>query len=352
MSNLKNCVYTQENLMGMSRFPRYVFNVIFLILLFLFSNSGWSQQIRPQLEWLMDGTLLVSQRWPNQKWLFEPKQKRFNLLPYSTEFKRINISLSGKKIIVYDEEENFRFGSILGPLSEPLPIPTWVVLQPLPSEDIDKYIQLNRQTRFFWISDKTLFVNQINHHTAEIKCRLFDISKKTWSQFIDNCISSNGAHIGRISRGLHDFLVVYSTAEGVLQVSIYKWTLEKGLQDIQFPDFNLYKGDMAVHFDENSSSNVYLTTPCLLERTLEKGNQFPCQGVSLEESAWRLYSWKPNKDNSPPILIKTDLPPFAIPSPLNHEIMAWPQFGVVCVGKPHITGAFVCTSIPTTGSVQ
>lgn len=332
----------------MRRFSQHAFNVASLIFLFLFSNIGWSQQVRPQLEWLMDGTLLVSQRWPNQKWLFEPKQKRFKSLPYSTEFKRINISLSGKKIIVYDEEENFRFGPILGPLSEPLPIPTWVILQPPPSEDIDKYIQLNRQTRFFWISDKMLFVNQVNYHTAETKCRLFDTSKKTWSKFIDNCISGSGASIGQISRGFHDFLVIYSAAEGVLQVSIYKWTLEKGLQDIKFPYFNLYKGDMAVYFDQNSTSYMYLTTPCLLERAFENGNKFfPCQEVSLEESAWRLYSWRPNKNKSPPILMKTNLPPFAIPSPLNHDIMAWPQPGVVCVGKPNTTGAFVCTSIPS-----
>lgn len=67
------CIYTQKNLIWMRRFPRHVFNVASLIFLFLFSNIGWSQQVRPQLEWLMDGTLLVSQRWPNQKWLFEPK---------------------------------------------------------------------------------------------------------------------------------------------------------------------------------------------------------------------------------------------------------------------------------------
>ncbi len=326
------------------QFAKYI--VINLIILQTISCAGWcGNQIMeqpPRIEWLGNGSIFVQPWHSYDNWLLNPKDQSYTDLPYSIEGKRIGISFSGEKIVVYRDFSDFSYGPVAGPLTEPVKIPVWVTLEP--SEDDDKYFFVNIQNSISWVSDQLLLINQKNGATGEIRCGIFDIQKKSWKNFEGDCLFSPGLLMGDVVPGYDGLMAVFAYNEGTQITEFVKKTPKKGFNKVDFPFINLYGGGMNVNFFIENRE-IYLTTPCKLEMAKQGNSVFPCEGVSYERSKFRLYSWTPEKKEGPRLL-RSDLPKRVVFNPRNNKQMAWPEPGFVCVGSSDREGDFIRIPLP------
>ncbi|MCP4024300.1 MAG: hypothetical protein GY729_20835 [Desulfobacteraceae bacterium] len=94
-----------------------------------------------------------------------------------------------------------------------------------------------------------------------------------------------------------------------------------------------------------------MTTPCDLDKINQQNQVFPCEGVSFENSKWRLYSWIP-ESNKPLQLLRSDLPKHVVFNPMDKSQTAWPGPGVVCLGDLNKTGGITCIPLPKIKNVK
>lgn len=273
----------------------------------------------PSVEWLGNGEIAV-----DSEWILDPSSGKFKATmacpPRSTCAK----APSGNLRAALQDSITVKAGPMDSEVAALTDIPLWVTI-PEDADEPDKYELINIETAMAWVGNETLFVNQRNRDTAEVKCRTLDANSGTWSDFEDHCIEPTGSSLASIDSGPNGLLAVYSSSEGTPFVQIYRRDPETGLADLELHAMNLYQGSLRVHFLKDAKQ-IALSSPCDLTTG---GDTQPC-GAATEKPASSLYSWSLSP-SEPPQSLDRDIPTDAAIDPSDITTLAVPVPGGVCL---------------------
>lgn len=296
-----------------------------------------------QIKWLSTGNILIYSMAAGSAFTLDLHDWKLTKLSYSTKGKSVNLSSSGKRLVVYDDLKEFQFGDSTGLLSKPIKIPLWLSIPP--GEDRDQYLFYNVENRMFWLSDKTLLLNQRDRESGEVNCKPFDTETGQWKVALKHCIDTRSVNINDILYNhQNDILIVDGSVEGAQEINVVKWTREKGVQNANFPIPDLTNGIVKMGFNSDQGS-LWLMSPCQLSATGGKARDKPCGKVDLYTSLWNHFRWSATQAG-PVSLVRSGLPVNTIPSHWESNKYAWLKGESVCVGDPAKASNSRCMPLP------
>jgi len=296
-----------------------------------------------QIKWLNAESILIYSMAAGPAFTLDLRNWKLTKLAFSTKGKTVNLSSSRKRLVVYDDFKEFQFGDSTESLSKPVKIPLWLSI---PSgADREQYLYYNVENRLFWLSDKTLLLNQRDRESGEVICKPFDTETRKWQVALNHCIDTQTVNVNDIQYNFgSNLLILDGSVEGAQEINVVKWNSEKGVQNANFPIPNLTNGFVKMGFD-NDQESLWLMSPCMLSAKSGKTPEKPCEKVDLYTSLWNHYRWSV-KQAGPVSLVRSGLPINSVPGIWQNDVYAWLKGEAVCVGDPATDNKTRCKSLP------
>lgn len=278
------------------------------------------------LTWIDDETVLIGQRYTHNNWIYSFKTNRRTRLPDLGTNNRPIPSPSGKYLLT-DGWKSCCFSIVeTKQASDVSSFHHMEVPKLIAPEGVSTKAW---KMTHFWISDNEFCVKQsLTEYALDVyhQCDIYNIDSKRWEKS-EHCFDF--PYISRIDYLGRNLYGVYFSREGIVTVSIMKWTRKKGIEYTKFPeDINLAMSAPYKIYIENESDSFYALSSIPLN-----GKK---QGVvNLEIDYYTrpsvLYHWAPEKGYRETGLC---LPPFVVLRSVNSQKTAWidSDKSEICIG--------------------